>query len=425
MKVQRKAGFILSKFSVSGSVGLIANYADRIVVRTHMLEISQIEPNVDLIKLSGKEIYLIGTAHISQSSVELAERIIRQIQPDSVAVELCDSRYESLKDPERWKKTDIFSVIKSGKTYLLLAQLLLSGFQRKLGSQFQVKPGAEMIKAAQVAQEVQSQITLADRDIKTTLKRSWSSLGFLTMAKLFASMIEQMFSREEIKAEEIERLKSSDALEELMREFSDKLPGVRTALIDERDLYLAHKIKNSVGQKVVAVVGAGHVPGIKKSISQDIDIAALEVIPPPGVISQLLSWGIPALVIALIIYGFFSHGFETSQNMILVWCLVNGLSAALGAAIALSHPITVLLGFLVAPFTAIHPLLSSGMFTGLCEAFLRKPTVADLESIADDIMSIKGIYRNRVSKVLLVFVLTNLFGSLGAILGIRELLGLI
>lgn len=367
-------------------------------------------------------IYIVGTAHVSRKSVELAESTIREIKPDVVAVELCEPRFTSLRDPDRWKNTDIVQIIKEGKTYVLLAQLVLAGFQKKLGEHLQVKPGEEMMKAVSVAEELSIPIALVDREVKITLKRIWGKLGFLSMMKVLFAMIGALFTTKEIDSEEIERLKSADALEELMKDFSSALPGVREALIDERDMYLAQKIKESSSGTIVAIIGAGHVPGIKKWIHQEVDTASLETLPAAKRFRKVIAWSIPLLVVGLILYGFLSSGLDTSLNMAIAWVLINGILGALGALLAGGHPITVLTALIASPFTSLNPFIAAGWVAGLVEASIRKPRVSDLEHIADDISTIRGIYRNRVSKILLVVCLTNLLGTIGTFIGLERII---
>jgi pheromone shutdown-related protein TraB len=389
------------------------------------MNISTIKDNVDLVEFEDRSIYLVGTAHVSQSSADLAEEIIREVNPETVAVELCESRYTSLKNPDRWKNTDIYSVIKEGKAYVLMAQLVLAGFQKKLGNQLQIRPGAEMMRSIQVAEEIGSETVLADREIRTTLKRTWASLGFTSMMKLLYAMVAGLFTRENIDEEEIERLKTSDALEELMKDFSDALPGVRTALIDERDQYLASKVFNAPGKKVVAIIGAGHIPGIKRCIGQDIDLEELEVIPPPKKLSKIISWAIPTVIIGLIVYGFASAGSTLGIDMLEAWFWVNAILAAFGSALALAHPVTILVAFFVSPFTSLNPFIAAGWVAGLVEAAIRKPTVSDLETIADDVSTMKGLWSNRLSRILLVVALTNLFGMIGTFIGAKSIVDLL
>ncbi len=382
-----------------------------------MLTIENIKPNLDLLRLDDKEIYLVGTAHVSHASTELTEQTIRDIKPDTVCIELCDSRFESLKDPEKWKRTDIISVLRQKRMYVLMAQLVLAAFQKKLGAQLHIKPGAEMMRAAEVAKEVGSEIVLADRDIRTTLKRTWASISFFTSAKVLGAMIGSLFSDKQIDVQEIERLKSTDALEELMGEFSQKLPGVRTALIDERDIFLSQKIRQANGSKIVAIVGAGHIPGIKKFMAESIDLKPLMEIPPANKIGKIIGWGMLIAFIVILIWGFVHSGAAASYEMMKAWFWITGFSAAVGAALSIGHPLTVISAFLSAPFTTLHPLLASGWIAGLVEAYIRKPRVMDFETVLDDITTVKGVFRNRISKVLLVCILTNLTGTIGAFLG--------
>lgn len=383
-----------------------------------MSNFENIKQNLDFIRIEGREIYIIGTAHISQSSADLVEQTIKEIMPDHVAVELCESRYQSMKDPERWRNTDIFTVLRQGKAYLLMAQLILMGFQRKLGSKLNIKPGAEMMRAIEVAEQNGAQIVLADRDIKTTLKRTWASLGIWSLSKLIVGMFFSVFSQQEISEEEIEKLKSTDVLESTMKELSDALPGVRVALIDERDKYLAQKIYACPGTKIVAVVGAGHVPGIKRYFGQVIDLQQLEKLPPPRAIAKILGWMLPLIIIALLAIGYLYSPAGASIGMLKAWVSATMFFTAIGAACAMAHPLSILAGAFAAPITPFHPILASGMFSALVEAFLRKPRVSDLETIADDLTSVSGFWTNRLSRILLILAFTNLGSSVGIAVGL-------
>lgn len=384
-----------------------------------------IRENVDRLNLDGRDIYLVGTAHVSKASTDLVEEVIRDIKPDSVVVELCESRYKSLKNPEIWKKTDIVSVIKEGRAYVLFAQLLLASYQKRIGAELNIKPGAEMMKAIETAEEEGAATVLGDREIKTTLKRMWSYLGFWSFLKLLVSAVASIFDSSKLKEEEIEKLKSADALDTLLSEFSSSLPDVRNALIDERDIYLSSKIKDAPGKKIVAVVGAGHVPGIKKWIFETVDISHLDEIPPPSISRRIAAWFFPVLIVALLIGGFFYSGTSTSLEMIESWIWITGLFASFGALLSLAHPLTIFTAFITAPFATIHPLIATGWFAGLVEAIIRKPRVSDFETISEDIGSFRGIYRNRVSRVLLVIVTTNIFAALGTLWGVKVLVTLL
>ncbi len=382
-----------------------------------MKEISKLKDNVDLIRLDDKEIYLVGTAHVSHSSVDLVAETLRDVKPDTVAVELCASRFQSLRDPERWKKMDIVTVIRTGKSYVLMAQLLIAGYQKRIAKELGIKPGAEMLKALDLADELKLPTVLADRDIKTTLRRSWSSLGLWSVLKLFGMALVGSMNAKKIGEKEIERLKTADALDEAMREFSEILPTVRQTLIDERDQYLAAKVQEAPGKRIVAIVGAGHVPGMKRWFGEKIDLSNLETIPPPKLSTKIMTWGIPLLIIGMIVFGFFHSGSATSVNMVLAWIAITAVTAGFGALLALAHPFSIISAAVTAPVTTLHPLLASGWFAGLAEAMLRKPTVGDFEDIGEDIATFRGLYRNRISRVLLVIALTNLMGSIGTFIG--------
>ncbi len=375
------------------------------------------ENNVDQIEVAGKTVYLVGTAHVSRTSADLVEKCINDYAPDTVCIELCPSRYESLKNPDRWREMDIFKVIKEGKTYVLLAQLVLSSFQKRLATKFGIKPGEEMHRAMQLAEERNAHLELVDREIRTTLKRAWARAGFLTMCRVAATLITSIFSNEELSEAEIEELKVGSTLSAMMAEFGDFLPGVKDALIDERDSYMAEKIRRAPGSTIVAVVGAGHVPGMKKKIHTAIDLEQLDEVPPPGKLIKVIGWGIPALILGMFIFGFSQSGADTSIKMIIAWTLANGVFSALGALIALAHPLTIITAFVAAPITSLNPTIAAGWVCGLVEALLRKPRVSDLETVADDIASVRGFWGNRVTRIFLVMLLANLGSMIGTFVG--------
>jgi pheromone shutdown-related protein TraB len=234
-----------------------------------------------------------------------------------------------------------------------------------------------------------------------------------------------LFRTETVTAEEVEKLKAGDELAMLIDGFSGAVPGVKTALIDERDQYMSAKILAGPGRCVVAVVGAGHVPGIKRLFGSAIALDELEKVPPPKRALKVIGWGVPALLLVLVASGFFIAGRETGQQMIVAWSLANGISASIGTALALAHPLTIIAAFVAAPITSLNPTIAAGWVCGLVEAYLRKPRVVDLENVADDLGSIRGIWGNRVIKVLLVVVLANLGSSLGTLLGISWIISLL
>ena len=362
-----------------------------------------------------KEIILIGTAHVSRESVQLVESVIASEKPDTVCIELCASRYQALRQKDRWRDMDIIKVIKEKKAFLLLSNLLLASFQKRIARKMDVQPGAEMLKAVESADAVGAEICLADRDIRTTLSRAWHSMGWWSRFKLLAQLLLAMGQTDDITEADIERMKQQDVLEALLSEVGQSMPALKTILIDERDQYLAEKIRQSPGRKIVAVVGAGHVPGIINHWGAAVDLPALEQLPPPGRWAAVLKWGIPGSIVTLFAAGFFYGGREAGQDMILLWSLCTGVLAGLGAALALAHPVTIISSALVAPFTTLHPLIAAGWISGLVESFSRKPKVRDLESLPDDILSVRGFWHNNVTRVLLVVAFVNLGASIGTL----------
>ena len=377
---------------------------------------------VHRLNADGREVILVGTAHVSRESVRLVEEVIRAETPDAVCVELCATRHQALRQKDRWQNMDIVKVVKEKKAFLLLSNLLLAAFQKRIARKMDVTPGAEMLRAVELAETSGAQLCLADRDIRATLSRAWHSLGIWSKAKLVFQLLLSMGQADDITAEEIERMKQQDVLEALLSEVGRSLPMLKTILIDERDRYLAAKIRQAPGRKIVAVVGAGHVPGIKRHWGEAIDLAALEQLPPPGKFGALMKWLLPGSIVALFIAGFFYGGSGAGTDMVVLWSACTGVLAGLGAAAALAHPATVLSSVVVAPFTTLHPMIAAGWVSGMVEAFSRKPKVRDLESLPDDILTFKGFWRNKVTRILLVVAFTNIGASIGTLVAFPVIL---
>ena len=373
--------------------------------------------NVHEILIDEKQILLIGTAHISQSSVDEVNDVIEQEKPDTVCIELCASRHQAMMGKDQWKNMDIFKVVREGKSFLLFANLIMTAFQKRLGSQLGVKPGAEMLAAAQASERVNSELLLADRDVKITLQRTWRGMPFWGRMKVLSQLLASLFIREEISKEEIEKLKESDALSEAMQMLADQSPDMKRILIDERDQFMAEKIRQAPGKRIVAVVGAGHVKGLTGELEREHNLAELETLPPPGKLGIWLKWGIPTLIVGLIGYGFFAVDTDVSIEMIQRWFLINGTLSAIGTAIAFGHPITVATAFVAAPFTSLNPAVAAGWGAGLVEAFLRKPQVRDFENLADDITHLRGFWQNNITRILLVVMFANLGSAIGTFAG--------
>ena len=374
--------------------------------------------NIHRLTFEDREITLIGTAHVSKESADLVGKVIEGEKPDTVCVELCESRYKAIKQKNRWQNTDLIKVIREKKSFLLLSNLLLTSFQKKIGKKLGIKPGEEMIRAMKAADSVGANTHLADRDIRITLSRTWRLMGLWTKIKLLAQLVTSMGEVDAVKEEDIEKMKDKDVLETLLSEIGETLPELRRILIDERDQYLTEKIRAAPGKRIVAVVGAGHVPGIKRNWHERIDLNALDELPPKGKIFSFLKWGIPALVVGLIILGFFYAGSSAGTHMIKWWVLANAVFAGIGAAIALAHPLTVVSAIVASPITSLNPMIAAGWVAGLVEAFIGKPKVKDFENLPADILSLKGFWKNKITRILLIVVFTNLGSSLGAFVAI-------
>jgi len=360
-----------------------------------------------------KEIVLIGTAHVSQHSVDLVKEVIESEKPDTVCVELCPSRFQNLSQQDSWQEMDIIKVIKEKKSFLLLSNLILAAFQKRIASKLDVRPGQEMIQAIESAQAAGAQLHLADRDVRVTLARTWSQMGWWTRLKLISQLILSFGDMDEIDSEDVEKMKQQDVLETILSEVGRSMPTLRHALIDERDQYLAAKIRTAPGKKIVAAVGAGHVPGILSNWNQPIDLLPLDTMPPKGRLGEVIKWLIPTLIAALLVYGFYMGGSKVGTGMLAWWIGANAVLAGAGALLALAHPLTILSSAMAAPLTSLNPLIAAGWVSGLVEAFSRKPKVRDFEHLQTDILSLKGFWRNKITRILLVVVFTNLGSSLG------------
>jgi len=374
--------------------------------------------NRDVLVADGKEVVLIGTAHVSRESADLVADVIDEEKPDTVCVELCESRYQAMTQKKRWEDTDLIKVIKEKKAFLLLSNLMLAAFQKRIGDKLGIKPGEEMLRAVQRAEAVGAEVALCDRDIRITLSRAWRLMGLWTKVKMLVQLVTSALSTSSIEEADIEELKKRDVLESLLIEIGEMLPELRRVLIDERDQYLAEKIRQAPGRKVVAVVGAGHVPGIQREWNTPVDLQSLETLPPPSKLIPFLKWGIPILVAGLVVAGFFMAGAKAGVDMIKWWVLPNALFAGIGAAVALAHPLTILSAIVASPITSLNPMIAAGWVAGLVQAFLGKPKVRDFERLPEDIASVKGFWKNKITRILMIVVFTNMGSSLGAFVAI-------
>ncbi len=364
------------------------------------------------------EIILVGTAHVSKKSIEETKRVIEEVKPQAVAVELCYKRFLALtqKKPQEISVTD---VIKKGDVALVLFQLLLSYFQRRIGEEYGVKPGAEMLAAIEKAKEIGADVLLIDRDIAITFKRFWNSLSIFEKIRLVFHIFKGLFGDDEISVDEMLK---EDILERLVKEFRDIAPSAAKVLIDERDAYMASKLIEASKryEKIVAVVGAGHKKGIERYLKNPEllpDLRELESVKEGKLsIFKVASLAIIAFVILTFIAVLTTMNSEVIMKAFLYWFLINGILSAIGALIAGGHPISALAAFLSAWLTSLNPMIAAGWVSGIVEAKIRKPTSQDLEELTKA-ESIRELMKNRVFRILLVAALTNVGSMIGTIYG--------
>jgi pheromone shutdown-related protein TraB len=367
-----------------------------------------------------KEYVLVGTAHVSAASIDEVRTVIRAEVPDTVGIEIDAGRFRSLSEPQNWAKLDIFQVLQEKKGFLLMANLALSTFQKRIGQDLETKPGQEMLAAHEAATEVGAKSLFIDREVQVTLRRAWRKSSFWGKNKLLGLLLGSVFDDEKMEVGKIEDLKKKNELEGMMDELSQALPTVKEVLIDERDQYLATSLFQADGKKLVAVVGAGHVPGMVKWLDElhggkaQADLSEISQVPPPGWWSRVWPFLIPAAFLGLLVALFVGSGLDAFLKTLGIVTLWTSGFAALGAILALAHPLTILVAIVAAPFAAfLHPLVHVAYFTGPAEAFLRKPRVADLEQLTTDAMKFTGYYKNRVLRILLVVLLTTVGATIG------------
>jgi pheromone shutdown-related protein TraB len=364
---------------------------------------------------------LIGTAHVSRASADAVRELAASGAFDAIAVELCQARYDALTAERKWTDLDLFRVLREGKAGLVMANLALSAYQRRIADQFGIEPGAEMRAAAVAAKERNLPLQLVDRDLATTLRRSYASVPWYKRIYLMSGLALGMVSSDEIDEESIEKLKEGDILESTFTEFAEHSPQLYEALISERDRYMSARLREenagAQGRRVLVVIGAGHMKGMAAQL-QDSQVeparerAELEALPPRSRWPRIIPWAIMALVLTGFLIGF-SRSPELGWQLVFIWVAINGGLAALGALIARGHPLTVLSAFVAAPITSLNPTIAAGMVTGLIESWLRKPRVSDLENLRFDITTLRGWFRNPATRILLVFFLSNLGSAIG------------
>lgn len=379
----------------------------------------------DVIEISqnGREYFLIGTAHISQQSADLVRKVIEEEKPDVVCIELDEKRYQSLSDKKKWEELDLKNVIKEKQLSTLLINILLASYQKKLGEKLGVNPGAELLEAAKTAKENNIPIELCDRDVRITLRRAWNSMSFWQKLKFLTAGLAGVFEKEELSEEKLTELRKTDVLNEMMTELGKVMPVLKSVLIDERDIYLAQKIKESKGNKVIAVVGAGHLNGIVEQINngRQENLDKYEIIPPVSPILKGIGYAIPVIIIGAILYIGITKGASAAGDNAIYWILANGIPSALGSAIAYGHPLTVLVLFLAAPFTSLTPLIGAGYVGAFVQLMLVPPKVKEFQTVSEDVMKVKNWWKNRLLRILLVFLLSGIGSAIGTYVGMFEI----
>ena len=368
-------------------------------------------PNYEQLSIGNKQIYLIGTAHISDVSRRQVNETINEIKPDCICIELDEERYQKMNNPESYEQQDIYKIIKDKKVNFLLVNIILAAFQKRMANQLDTESGNEMREAMTLAKELNCHLELIDRSISLTFSRIWGSLSLFEKAKLLATIIMSIFDNDQISEEELANLKQGEALDAALSEVSKEFPNVKKVLVDERDQFLAYKIKHAPGEKIVAIIGAAHIPGIKANIVKNYSIddinKKIEVRPS----SRILKWIIPIALLTMIILMFIIN-FDKGVSQLKNWIIINGSFSAIGTLLVGGHILSALVAFVAAPFTSMNPLLAAGFFAGFTEAWIRKPKAKDFESISTDSLTLKGLFSNRVIKVLLVVLSANIFSSI-------------
>lgn len=381
-------------------------------------------PDVEVVAVDGREFVLVGTAHISRESVDLVRRVIEAEAPDCVCIELDAQRHEALSQERRFEDLDLREVIRKQQLATLLANLVLASYQKRLGGRLGVMPGSELLEASRVARELGIPVALCDRDIRITLRRAWHSLPWYRKAVLLSTMLASTLDAPEITEEGLREIRDKDVLNELMGELGAAMPTLKRVLIDERDAYLAQRIREARGDRVVAVVGAGHVAGMRAALAErrPVEMDEIERIPPVSAIAKWVGWGVPAIVVGALVAIGLTKGVAEAGDNALYWFLANAIPTALGGALALAHPVTIAAAGLAAPFTSLTPVIGAGYVAAFVQAWLVPPLVREFQSVGDDLAHARRWWQSRLLRVFLVFVLTTIGSLVGTGVGGVEIL---
>jgi pheromone shutdown-related protein TraB len=379
--------------------------------------------DVARLSVGTRQYAIVGTAHISSESADLVERVIAAERPDCVCVELDARRHQALAQRGRFESLDLRAVIRNRQLAPLLMNLVLASYQRQLGGALGVLPGSELLAAVQTAERHAIPVRLCDRDVRITLRRAWAALSLWRKAELIAVVLHGMLEPPQLTEDDLRMLRQQDVLSRLMRELGQALPAIKAVLIDERDAYLAAQVRRAPGERIVVVVGAGHVAGMCEALAADrgVDLAALETVPPTSPLARAAGWSIPVtIVLSLVIIGL-RHGAAAAGGDVVFWVLVTGVPGLLGAVLASAHPLTLMATFCAAPITTLTPLIGVGYVAAFVQAYVCPPLVREIQEVTDDARIARRWWRNRLLRICLVFVLTTVGASLGTLVGTAEI----
>jgi pheromone shutdown-related protein TraB len=374
---------------------------------------------VQVVKVGDREFILVGTAHVSRESADLVRRVIEEERPDRVCIELDPQRFKALTEKTNWETLDLKQLIRTKQLTTLLVNLLLASYQKRLGLKLGVMPGTELLEASKTADEYGIPVSLCDRNIRVTMLRAWRSMSWWKKNMLLAALLGGIFGKQELSEQDLRELRQRDVLTELISELARDMPVLKRVLIDERDRYLAQKIREAPGDRIVAVVGAGHLRGIEQVLveGRDADLSEIETIPEVFPVLKIVGWLVPIVIVMGLTALAVTKGPEAAGRDLRFWILINGVPASIGAMLALAHPATIVAAFVAAPLTSLSPLIGAGYVTAFVQVYFRPPRVRDFQTVSEEILELRCWWRNRLLRVFLAFILPTFGSVIGTYVG--------